>query len=113
MTIQTGRFTTDIRGQRRTIAISYDAAMDAYDVHDASAWKLGTIDLVARTVTPDLARCDAADLIAIATGAAILTPVKGHQPRCRRCHRELTSPESIAAGIGPDCADAEAARLAA
>ena len=24
-------------------------------------------------------------------------------PRCRRCHRELTDPESIALGIGPEC----------
>jgi hypothetical protein len=24
--------------------------------------------------------------------------------RCRECHRELTDPDSIAAGIGPECA---------
>ena len=27
--------------------------------------------------------------------------------RCRRCNRELTTPESIASGIGPTCAEKE------
>ena len=28
---------------------------------------------------------------------------KQRPPRCRRCHRRLTDPESIARGIGPEC----------
>ncbi len=27
--------------------------------------------------------------------------------KCRRCNRELTTPESIASGIGPTCSEAE------
>ena len=38
-----------------------------------------------------------------------MTNTTGHTAKCRRCHRALRSPASIALGIGPRCAAIEAA----
>lgn len=45
-------------------------------------------------------------------GEPVLRPYRrggryDRRPRCNRCHRALTSPESVAAGIGPECAAQE------
>jgi hypothetical protein len=44
------------------------------------------------------------DMMNCARGAALALLEFWHEGRCGRCGRKLTVPESVAAGIGPECA---------
>lgn len=48
----------------------------------------------------------------VSTGRDIGPAEFWHEGRCGRCNRKLTVPESIDRGLGPDCAEKQAAQAA-